>query len=508
MEGINMCADKAINTGNPAAQKAGLSPSTSIQVEEATILQLQQAMEKGEVNSQILVQQYVDRIQKYDKQGPAINAIINLNADAMNVAKALDEERATQGPRSLLHGIPIILKDNYNTKDMPTTAGSVIFKDSIPPNDAFLTSLLRKAGAIILAKANLHELSFGISTVSSLGGQTLNPYDLERNPGGSSGGTAAAIAANFAVVGMGSDTGNSIRLPSANNNLVGLRPTFGLTSRSGLVPISKTQDVGGPIARTVSDLAIVMDIIAGIVDPDDPSTELGKGKRPSSYLDSLNKESLKGKKIGILTDFFGASDEAQATNEVIKVAIDDMKKIGVEFVDITIPEIKTIDAYVVKMEFEATFNKYLDSLGEDRPVSSFREMVEEKQYLLSIDKHLTSSLGLTMDSTKYIETFNNRQKLQNVILEKMRQLNLDAILYPTVRTPPALIKEERWEETNGNLCAHSGLPAISVPAGFTSNGLPVGLELLAEPFAEAKLISFGYAYEQATRHRTPPKLTP
>ena len=253
---------------------------------EKTIPELAAAMKAGTVTSKALVQAYLARIDAYDHRGPAINAIIMVNPNALADADALDRERAARGPRGPLHGVPIILKDNYDTADMPTTAGSIALKGSRPERDAFQVRKLRDAGAVIVGKANLHEFAFGITTISSLGGQTLNPYDPTRNPGGSSGGTGAAVAANFAAAGMGTDTCGSIRYPSAENNLVGLRPTMGLSSRGGIVPLALSQDTGGPLARTVTDLALVLDATVG-ADPADPITSRSAAKIPSSYTTSL-----------------------------------------------------------------------------------------------------------------------------------------------------------------------------------------------------------------------------
>ena len=274
--------------GPPAAERS--APAATVEVAEATIVELQAAMAAGEVTSKMLVEQYVARIDAYDEQGPRLNALLSLNPEAVATAEALDVERAAQGPRGPLHGIPVVLKDNFDTADMPTTGGSIALAGVVPPDDAFQVRRLREAGAVILGKTNLHELAAGITTVSSLGGQTRNPYDPARNPGGSSGGTGAAVAASFAAFGMGSDTCGSIRYPSAHHSLVGLRGTSGLSSRDGIIPLSHTQDIGGPLARSVTDLAIALDATVGS-DPADPRhgaerrpavDELPGGTRPGS----------------------------------------------------------------------------------------------------------------------------------------------------------------------------------------------------------------------------------
>jgi amidase len=477
---------------------------------EATIAELQQAMEQEIVSSVDLVNMYLERIEKYDKKGPVINSLVYVNPNAVQTARELDKERKEKGIRGPLHGIPMILKDNYDTYDMPTTASSLTLKDSIPLQDSFLVALLREAGVVIIGKSNLHEFAYGISTISSLGGQTFNPYMLNRHPGGSSGGTGASIAANFAVFGMGTDTGCSIRNPSSYNNLVGLRSTYGLTSRAGIVPISLTQDVGGPIARTVSDIAVVMDCLAGKYDPRDPTTSLGVGKRPESYMDYLRKDGLKGAKIGILRAYFGESEETEPTNKVIETAIKALEEQGAICFDIEIPQLAEVkEADISKFEFETAINGYLDSLGVNRPVQSLQEIIDSGLCTPNIIGRLTSAIGNTLEDPEYKQALESRTRFCQSVEEIMDSYEIDAILYPTFQSPPPLIGQERWEYNNGALSAYSGLPAISVPAGFTDDGLPIGIELCARSFQESRLIELAYAYEQSTFHRTPPtKSTP
>lgn len=480
-----------------------------VSLEEITITALQQSMEHKQISTEEVVRWYLNRIEQLDANGPRINSLIHIQEDALEIARKLDQERMKSGARSALHGIPVILKDNYNTFDLPTTAGSVLLKNAVPPQDAFLTKQLREAGAVILAKANMDELSFGISCKSSLGGQTLNPYHVSRHPGGSSGGTGAAIAANFGVIGMGTDTGISIRLPAAHNNLVGLRPTYGLTSRSGIVPISVTQDIGGPLARTVSDIAHVLDVIAGALDPHDPSTQSGAGKRPARYTDYLHAEGLRGKKLGLLNCLFGQHEEAQKTNMVIKQALKQMAEAGAEIIDVDIPQLFEIDAYVVIWEFETTFNDYLAKTYGNRaiPISSLEDVVNSGEHTDKLEPHLRNALSRSINDPHYKQALANRKKLREAITTAMDQHQLDAFVYPTVKSPAPPIGEERWEDGNGFLSAQTGLPAISVPAGFTTDGLPVGLEFLARKFEEAKLIELAYGFEQHTQHRRPPNLS-
>ena len=297
------------------------SAAPTFDVMEKTIAELAAAMDSGEVTSRELVDLYLARIDAYDQRGPALNAMIALNPNARAVAAALDAERATRGTRGALHGVPVIVKDNYDTADMPTTAGVIALATSIPPDDAFQVRKLREAGAVILGKANMHELARGITTVSSFGGQTRNPYDPERNPGGSSGGTGAAVAASFAAVGMGSDTCGSIRIPSSHHALVGLRGTRGLSSRDGIIPLSHTQDIGGPLARTVADLVIVLDATVG-PDPADESTKLSENNIPESYAEFLDEDGLQDARIGILTELIGDTGGDRPVREVIEAAIE------------------------------------------------------------------------------------------------------------------------------------------------------------------------------------------
>jgi amidase len=478
-------------------------------IAELSIVELQDALEKGTITSESLVQKYLHRIEKYDKAGPAINSLVYINKEAIETARELDLERKEKGTRSLLHGIPIIIKDNYDTIDMPTTASSLVLKDSVPLEDSTMVKQLREAGAVIIAKSNLHEFALGISTESSLGGQTLNPYKLEHNPGGSSGGTAAAIAANFAAVGLGTDTGCSIRNPAAHNNLFGLRPSYGLTSRAGIVPISFTQDTGGPMGKTVTDIAIVMDAISGFFDPRDKSTILGEGKQPESYLDYLNADKLKEAKVGVLVDRFDEKSESAPVNSVIYKAIKQMEKFGAEIVKISIPELKDFDSLGIPYyEFKAAIEDYFDSLGDKRKLSSLKEVIDSGICSDCIADDLKKCQDLSVDDPQYQKALKERSAFQELLIRKMDEFACDAILYPTFKTPAPKIGEQKWQDNNGDISAYSGLPALSIPAGFTEDGIPVGMELIARPFAEPTLIEIAFAFEQNTFYRKMPLSTP
>ena len=484
----------------------GQAAAPPFDVFEKTIPELAAAMAAGSVTSQALVEAYLARIEAYDHRGPAINAIITVNRGARAQAAALDRERAAQGPRGPLHGVPIILKDNYDTADLPTTAGSIALKGSMPDRDAFQVRKLRDAGAVVVGKANLHEFARGITTISSLGGQTLNPYDTTRNPGGSSGGTGAAIAANFAAVGMGTDTCGSIRYPASHNSLVGLRPTLGLSSRGGIVPLSLSQDVGGPLARSVTDIAIVLDATVG-VDPDDPITSRGAARRPASYLAALDRDGLRGARVGVLLPLFGEAQDDLRAGSVVRTAIQAMEQRGARAVPIASGDIPT-DAdgiAIIRFDFATNINDYLRRTPR-APVRTHDEILEKHLVLPALEQTFRRDAA-SIDSDDYRAIVARHEALRASLVKIMDDQQVVALVYPTLRRTAAKIGEP---QAGGNCAASAatGLPAITVPAGFADDGMPVGLELLGRPFAESDLLRLAYAFEQATRHRHPPALTP
>jgi amidase len=312
--------------------------AAAFDVTEKSIGELQAAMTVGQVSSVDLVHAYLKRIAAYDQQGPALNAVLYLNPNAVQLATELDNERVGGRTRGPLHGIPVLLKDNFDTSDMPTTGASVVLRGAQPAYDAFQVRKLRESGAVLLGKLNLHELALGLTTHSSLAGQTLNPYDLTRAPGGSSGGSGVAVAANFAAFAMGTDTAGSIRVPSSHNSIVGLRPTAGLSSRTGIIPFGHTQDTGGPMTRTVSDIALVLDATVGY-DPVDESTVVGQGKNPATYTASLKADALKGARIGALNQLFGDAPEDREVGDAVRGALQEMRSQGVTVVDVAIPDL-------------------------------------------------------------------------------------------------------------------------------------------------------------------------
>ena len=480
---------------------------------EATIRETQAALEAGTVTSEDLVKMYLARIAAFDKQGPAINAMVRLNPNALAEARALDRERRRRHTRGPLHGIPVVLKDNYDTFDMPTSASSLSLATSVPPDDAFLVRRLREAGAVFLGKTNMHEFAFGITTISSLGGQTLNPYDTRRNPGGSSGGTGASIAANYAVFGMGSDTCGSIRIPSSHNSLVGLRVTQGLTSRDGIIPLSVTQDVGGPLARTVEDIAIVMDATSGF-DPADPGTIVSLEHTPRSYTHFLKKGRLKGARFGLLLDALVTTPADQEVANVILSARDTLEALGATVIDVTIPDYTNVsNTSVITYEFARDLDAYLAAT----PSAPFKTLLDifnhPDLWHPSLNGVLTSALANREKEPDYHNRLAGREVFKAALLRALDDNDLDALIYPTIRQKPILVPATNQTGSNCRVSAQSGLPAISVPVGFTpatidSNPIPVGMEFLGREFTEGDLLQMAFSWEQATHIRRVPASTP
>jgi amidase len=366
----------------------------SLLLDEASVRSIHAALDARRATCVQVVRHYLDRIDAYDDRGPTLRAIITVNPRALEAAAEMDRVDAGTRASRPLHCIPIVLKDNFHTADMPTTGGSLTMARLQTPDDGFVVKKLRDAGAIIIAKANLHELARAGTTVSSLGGQTKNPYDLTRTPGGSSGGTGAAIAANFGVLGTGSDTGQSIRSPSSANSLVGLRPTRGLVSRHGVMPFSFTQDEAGPMTRTVEDAARMLDVMAGY-DPADPITAFSAGHVPPSYTRSLDAAGLKGARIGLLTDVLGRDPIHQEVNFVVENAAASMTAMGATIVRVSIPDLTglTRDLSLMNLEFKAAFDDYLTGLGAAAPVKSLAEFVARGEVHESMRRGLEADLG-------------------------------------------------------------------------------------------------------------------
>ena len=512
------CALAFVSAGSLSAEQravAGAQPAGAFVLEEATISSIHAAFTSKQLTCVQLARAYLNRIESDDDKGPALNAILAVNPRALEIAADMDR-LGTTGNRALqpLHCIPVVVKDNYNTVDMPTTGGSVTLARSVPLDDAFVVKRLRRAGALILAKSNLTELARGGTTVSSLGGQTKNPYDLTRTPGGSSGGTGAAIAANFAVLGTGSDTGQSIRSPASAQSLVGLRPTRGLVSRDGIIPFSTTQDEAGPITRTVEDTARMLDVIAGY-DAADPVTAFSLHKIPPSYTSFLDRDGLRGVRIGALMDVFGKDAVHREVNAVVEAAIETLVGAGATIVRFNIANIEglTRDLDLGAFEFKAAFNAYLSRLGPAAPVKTLDEFIARGEFHRSLRSGLEAAqrTGGASDP-EYRTRVARRTDLRQAVMGAMADHRLDAIIYPHQRRLVASIGEEQLER-NGVLSNATGFPALTVPGGFSAPtssapiGVPVGIELLGPDWSEPVLLKMAYAFEKRTQIRKIPAST-
>lgn len=482
---------------------------------ETTIAKVQKAYLAGTLTCRELVEAYLARIRAYDQKGPSLNAIICVNPNVLEEADALDiyikEHHALSGA---LHGVPIMLKDNFNTKNMPTTAGSIALKGWMPPDDAFVTKKLRAAGGLILAKTNLHEFAIWGETISSILGQTLNPYDLTRTPGGSSGGTGASIAANMGLIGLGTDTINSVRSPSSANSLVGIRPTIGLVSRSGIVPYSLTQDTAGPICRTVEDCARTLEVIAGY-DTDDPETAWNVGQPTVKYTNYLDSEALKGKRIGVLESLFGKEAVNESTNTVVRKALKVFEENGATLV----PVADNIDQSYLNNEvsvhlddFCHDLDSYLKRLPFDWPVHSMAEILEKRLFHPFSEENMREAMTREVGSPEYLSKIYNKVKVRRQVMKIMADGQLDAMVYP--HQQQLVCKTGRHQlQRNGVLCSAIGFPSVCVPAGFAPTkdapiGVPVGMEIMGRPWSEGLLISIAYAFEQHSYFRRPPASTP
>lgn len=478
---------------------------------DADIDALQSAMQAGELSSVELVDFYLARIAAYDQQGPAINAVQHLAAAARVNAEKMDAERSAGRVRSALHGIPVLVKDNYATTDAPTTAGSVLFNDFQTDFDATLVTRLRAAGAVILGKTTMHEFAYGITTVGSKFGATLNPYDLQRNPGGSSGGTGAAITANFAAVGMGSDTCGSIRIPAAQNNLVGLRATQGLFSRAGIVPLSSTQDIGGPIARSVADLSIVLDATFGY-DAADAQTRLAQNMAPPEYRAQLTL--VRGARVGVLDDWMRQQMQDNPVAEVVDTALAQMQAdAGWTLQRLTSPAVnESVDRawnghLVLIYDFKQDMNAWLAQHPE-LGLRDLQDLLSRGLHHPDVEPSLIASERMgEADREAYAREIEQRTVVRDALVALMDEHQLDALAYPTIREVATWLGREQMG-TNCRLAANSGLPAMSVPAGFDAHGLPVGLELLGRPLSEQTLLNLAFTVEHALQQRRSPPHTP
>jgi Asp-tRNA(Asn)/Glu-tRNA(Gln) amidotransferase A subunit family amidase len=481
-------------------------------VEELTIAGIHSGLEQGRFTCRELTQMYLDRIEAYDRKGPALNAIVLVNPRALERASELDREFARDGITRPLQCVPTIVKDNYDTFDLPTTAGSLSLAGSIPPDDAFQVARIREAGAIVLAKSNMAEFAFTpYETLSSvLPGHTRNPYDPDRVPAGSSGGTAAAVAASFGAVGLGTDTGNSIRGPSSHTALVGIRSTMGLTSRDGIVPLNLYNDIGGPMARTVLDAVAVFDVIAGY-DPNDPVTELGRDRRPRSYLSSLTRDGLRGARLGVVRQLSNTETADPEILALFETALSDLARHGAVLVDpVRIAGLDSKESLWCN-PFKSQIEDYLRSLGPGAPMKSLKEIFDSEKYHPSIAMRLHEALEIELPPEEECRASKERtSRLRDEVAALFASERLSALIYPTWSNPPRKLGDLTTPHGNNSprLSPPTGFPSVTVPMGFTESELPAGLQILGDAFSEATLFRIAYGYEQVTLHRRPPASTP
>jgi amidase len=500
---------------------ASIPPPAASELDELTIADLQSGMASGKYTSHSLAKKYLDRIDDIDKHGPVINSVLEMNPDALSIATELDRERKAKGPRGPLHGIPVLIKDNIDTHDkMTTTAGSLALGGSIPLQDSFVAKKLRDAGAVILGKTNLSEWanfrsSHSSSGWSGRGGQTKNPYVLDRNPCGSSSGTGAAVAANLSAIGIGTETDGSVVCPSNANSLVGIKPTLGLISRAGIIPIAHNQDTAGPMCRTMTDAVILLGALAG-VDSRDETTKAGAGKSFADYAKFLDANGLKGARIGVHRKGFGFND---AVDKLMADCIDIMKKRGAVIVDpADIPTQGKFDdseLEVLLYEFKAGLNSYLASLGPRAPVKSLKEIIDfNEQYrdrempYFGQDLFIKAQAKGPLTDKAYRDALAKDQRMSrkegiDFVMDKNK---LDALIAPT--GGPAWttdwVNGDHFTGGYSTASAVAGYPHITVPAGYVF-GLPVGISFFGRAWSEPILIKFAYAFEQATKARRAPQ---
>jgi len=495
--------------GRPAA--AG-----HFEVAEASIEEIEGALKRGDCNCEQLVAAYQARIAAYD-QPTKLNALVVVNPAALATARQLDAEFRQTGQLRPLHCIPVIVKDNYNTAGLQTTAGSLALKGFAPTTDATMVKALKAAGAIVLAKSNMAEWAFSpMVTISSIAGETRNPYNLAHVPAGSSGGTAAAVAASLGAVGLGTDTGNSIRGPSSHNALVGFRPTLGLLSRAGIAPLYLRNDTGGPMARTVADATRLLEVMATGPDPADPLTAYSAGKIPAGgYRQFLNKNGLQGARIGVLRTLSERRPDPRV-KALFEQAVADLRTAGAEVVDVEIPDFAAVSQDQWSSVFKHDVNAYLAALGPGAPVKNIDEVLASGKYAAYIKENLQDELAHGVAPSPNAagrgEAYTDPRRIafRHAVTAAMDRNRVGALVYPTWNNPPAKIGDFKgYRGDNSQLIApHTGQPAFTVPMGFTYDNLPAGLQFLGRSFEEATLIKYAYAYEQATHHRKPPARFP
>jgi Asp-tRNA(Asn)/Glu-tRNA(Gln) amidotransferase A subunit family amidase len=484
-------------------------------VVETTISEIHDAMRAGRLTARRLVDSYIARIEAFDRDGPTFNAITRIHPRARQIADSLDALFVRTGSfAGPLHGIPIIVKENYDAYDLATTNGARALAESVPPDDAFMVRRIREAGGIVFARSNMAEWAFSpLETIGSAHpGYTFNPYALNRVPAGSSGGTAAAVTANLGAVGLGTDTGNSIRGPSSHTALVGIRPTIGLTSRDGIIPLYLERDVGGPMARTVEDAARLLGVVAG-ADPADTATSAARGRVPRTYTEFLNADALSGARLGIVRRIVHREGADSEVNARFEEAIDELRAAGATVVD-WIP-LTLLDSVRVTLcsSFKRDLESYLASLGDDAPFRTLEAIVDSGAYHPSVERRLRVALEDSTggESERCRRSAESRTRFQAGLRRIMEEYRLDALVYPTWSNPPRLVGDLTTPagDNNQQLAPWSGFPAITVPMGWVRQGtLPAGLQLLGDAWSEGPLIALAYAYEQRTRHRRPPGTAP
>jgi amidase len=486
-------------------------------VEEATIGSVHAAFADGTLTCRALVDAYLRRIEAFDRNGPALNAIVVVNPRVRAEADSMDLRYRAGGPVGPLHCVPVIVKDNFETAGLQTTAGSLALEGFIPEADAFQVRRIREAGGLVLAKSNMAELAFSpVETVSSiLPGYTRNPYALDRVTAGSSGGTAAAVAANLGLVGLGSDTGNSIRGPAAHQALVGIRSTMGLTSRAGVVPLNLRADIAGPITRTVEDAVLLLQAIAG-EDPDDPVTTAARGRVDPEYAAALIPDGLRGARIGILREAYERDSLDRDVAGVFEVALADLRLAGAEVVDVRIEglnEIRRPEGVGPCMGFRYDIDQYLASRGGRAPIGSLQEILDSRRFHPSVELRIRNAAQGPAHGPESAECAADeayREQVRAAVLAAMGAHGLDAFVHPTWSNIPRLIGDLNTPGGDNSqfFSPTTGFPAINVPMGFVRGVHPAGMTFFGRAWDEATLIRYAYAYEQATRHRRPPANAP
>ena len=492
-------------------------PPAQFRVEETTIAQIHEAMKAGRLTCRALVDAYLRRIDAYDKNGPALNALVVVNPDAQKQADEMDRRYAQSGFIGPLHCIPAIVKDNFETIGLQSAAGSLSLKGFVSNKDAFQVKRIKDAGAIVLAKSNMAEFAFSpYETVNSLlPGYTRNPYALDRVTAGSSGGTAAAVAANLGAIGLGSDTGNSIRGPSSHQALAGIRSTMGLTSRAGVIPLSMLADIAGPMTRTLADAVVVLQVIAG-EDPDDPVTAAARGRAIPNYALSLQRDGLKGARIGILRQAYERQTTDPEIVAVFMAAVEELKRAGAVIVDpvrVDLGAVQRTQGAGPCQGFKYDINQYLAARGEKAPVKTLEDIVRSRQFHPSIQQRLQQAqegAANGPDTPACKADADYREQFRQAVAKTMDAEKLDAFVYPTWSNPPRLIGDLNTPHGDNSqvFSPTTGWPAINVPMGYTRGTLPAGLTFFGRAWSEPTLIKLAYAYEQATRHRHAPATTP